>query len=90
MSSRELILLVLLETLAVGIVGGLLGFVPVRLLVSGMLYLSDATLLEALRLTLSAAGTVLGLTVGCSLLFGLFPAWMAARSTTMEVLRYDA
>jgi len=90
MSSWEILVLILLEAVGLGLLGGLIGFGFIQLLVTGMLAVSSVALGQAVAITLSTMAQVLGLTLATSVLFGLFPAMEAARATTMEVLRQDA
>lgn len=88
-SSREVFALILAEVAGLSVVGALAGFVVIRLGVTVLLFFSKVSLTEAGLSTLSAGAQVVGLSVLVAILFGLLPAWEAARSTTAEVLRHE-
>ncbi|MHB0885737.1 MAG: ABC transporter permease [Bacillota bacterium] len=88
-SSREVFGLILAEVAGLSVVGALAGFLFIRLGVTVVLFFSKVSLAEAGLSTLSAALQVVGLSVLVAILFGLLPAWEAARSTTAEVLRHE-
>ncbi len=88
-SSREVFGLILAEVVGLSVVGALAGFLFIRLGVTVLLFFSKVSLAEAGLSTLSAAIQVVGLSVLVAILFGLLPAWEAARSTTAEVLRHE-
>lgn len=88
-SSREIFALILVEVLVFAVIGSLAGFLLIRLGVTFLLFFSAVSLAEAGRSTLLAAAEVVGLATLAAALFGLLPAWEAARSTTVEVLRHE-
>jgi hypothetical protein len=85
-SERDILVLFLTETLGYALTGSLLGFLGVRLLTLASLFASRTSLIEGGLLTLTAAGAVIGLTVGTSLVFGFLPAREAARTPTASLL----
>ncbi len=88
-STAEMLGLILAETVGISVLGAILGFGFIRLVVSGMLLISEVSLLRAGFLTLKAFGAVMAATTGVAVIFGLLPAWEAASSTTVEVLKHE-
>ncbi|MHB8926201.1 MAG: ABC transporter permease [Bacillota bacterium] len=88
-SSREVFTLILSEVIGLAVIGSLAGFLLIRLGVTFLLFFSKVSLAEAGLSTLAATAEVVGLSVLVAVLFGLLPAWEAARSTTAEVLRHE-
>ena len=90
-SSRIIFTLFLTESLVLGLLGGLLGI----LLARGIVYGLEVSLRSAsqyaggMNLTLQPLHFAIGLltALGISLLFGAYPAWMAARIRPSEALR---
>jgi len=89
LSCWQITALVVMEVGAFALAGSLLGFAGVRLVVSLVLALSEVTFVEAAVLTLTAGMKVITATTVAVLLFATVPAYRAARSTTMEVLRSE-
>jgi hypothetical protein len=88
-SSGEIFSLILFEAVGFSLLGAVSGFVTVRGFISLVYMYTDVGLFKAGLLTLESVARVLGTTVGVSVLFGFGPAFSAARSTTLEVLRSE-
>jgi len=87
MSGPQVMGLILIEVLFIAIIGALLGFVSVRLLVTGVLLFSEVDALQIGLLTLQTGALVVTLSTAVAVVFGVLPAYLAMKQTTMEVLR---
>ncbi len=87
MSGIQVMGLILVEVLFIGLAGALLGFTAVRLVVTGVLLVSEVTAAEIGLLTLQTGALVVGSSTLMAALFGVLPAYLAMKQTTMEVLR---
>jgi ABC-type antimicrobial peptide transport system permease subunit len=90
-SSRTIFALLLTESLALGLLGGLLGLLLARGITAGLEFsLKSANPFSGgMDLTLRPLHYVIGLLVALliSLLFGAYPAWIASRIRPSEALR---
>jgi putative ABC transport system permease protein len=79
------------ENAVIGVVGGGAGLLCAQLLLRVLLAFAPAQLprTDVLRLGGAPAGVALGVTAVAVLLFGLFPAFVAARAAPYGVLRSD-
>lgn len=84
---REILAMVLTEVLVVSALGVLAGFAAIQVLVSINFLASQFDLAGLLALTAGSLGRLLLVTAAFALVFGLVPAWRAARLTVMDVLR---
>ncbi len=87
MAGGQVMGLILIETVLMSIIGATLGFVSVRLLVTGVYALSAVSMAEVGLMTLRTGVMVVGTSVLVATLFGMLPAHLALQQTTMEVLR---
>ncbi len=87
MASGHVLGLIMIETILISVIGATLGFLAVRTVVTGVLLISEVTMAEIGMLTLRAGATVVGVSVLIASIFGLLPAYLAMKQTTMEVLR---
>ncbi|MFO8060647.1 MAG: FtsX-like permease family protein [Bacillota bacterium] len=87
MASGQVMGMILIESILLSIIGAALGFISVRLLVTGVYALSAVSLAEVGVMTLRTGVMVAGASVLVAGFFGLLPAHLALRQTTMEVLR---
>lgn len=86
MSGGEVLILILMELGALSLIGALLGFSMVSLLVGIGLLASGAGFTYTLMTSAALGARVVGSALLVSIVFGLWPALRAVRSTTMEVL----
>ena len=87
--SREVTVMILIEASLLAVIGASAGFMIMRLAALHQAMTNGVPALKLLAETLQELGLVLGLTVGCALLFGIMPAWVVSRLTVMEVFRRD-
>ncbi len=87
MASSQVMGLILIEAVLMSMIGATLGFVAVRLMVTGVYALSAVSVAEVGIMTLRTGFMVVGASVLVAGLFGLLPAYLALKQTTMEVLR---
>lgn len=85
-TGRDIVVLVLVETLGYSFFGSLVGFGAVRLVTMLSLFASPTSLVEGALLTLKAGGAITALTVGVSLVFGVIPARDAAQTPCATLL----
>jgi len=85
-TGRDILVLFLTEALGYALVGSLTGFLSVRLLTLLSMFSSPASAVEGARLTLKAAGLIVGLTLSTAAVFGFLPAWEAARTPSATLL----
>jgi len=85
-SSREVILLILSETVILSLVGALLGLAAFSPLLVLLLANSGAAWDLLMAEALETFGTVLAAALFIGLVFGVVPAWRAARETVTELL----
>lgn len=86
-SSVNIMALVLVEYVGYALVGAAAGFGAVRLLAAVIMLMADVSLWEAGLSTAALGVRVAAVTGLTSVLFGLVPAYEAATTPTMEVLR---
>ena len=87
MASHQVMGLILIEAVLMSMIGATLGFFAVRLMVTGVYALSAVSVAEVGVMTLRTGFMVVGASVLVAGLFGLLPAYLALKQTTMEVLR---
>jgi len=86
---REVVAMVLIEALALTMVGALAGFVLVRLAALHQALSNNVALATVLITALKELLMVLAATTTMSLVFGVLPAWRVSKLTVMEVLRSE-
>lgn len=85
-TGRDIVVLILTEAVGYSLTGSLIGFAAIRLLATLTLLGSSVTFVEGMVLTLEAAAVVVGTTTLTALVFGLLPAWEAARTPSAALL----
>jgi len=85
-TGRDIVVLILTEAVGYSLTGSLIGFAAIRCLATLTLLGSSVTFVEGLALTLEAAAVVVGTTTLTALVFGLLPAWEAARTPSAALL----
>jgi len=87
--SSEVLVTLVTEAVILSLLGGLAGFAVARVASTHVLVSNDRPLAEILALTATDLVTVVAVTVGFALVFGLIAARSAARLSPMEVLRQE-
>ncbi len=86
-STTHIIILILSESVAYALTGAVLGFAGVRLVSAVIMLMASVPLVQAGLSTALVGLQVAAVTVVTACIFGLIPAWEAATTPTMEVLR---
>lgn len=86
---REVTLMIMVEAVMLAVIGAASGFLVVRLAGIYQSIVANTSVLSIIATTLREMGIVLAITVSCSLLFGVLPAWKVTKYSVMEVFRNE-
>ncbi len=88
-TAAEVVLMIETEVATLSILGVVIGFGFVRLVAISTLVSNQVSFAGIVTNTLADLGRVVGVTVACALVFGLFPALRAVHMRPVEVLRRE-